>query len=525
MNNTKLKSISEVLSKQGINVVSGSQYDLIQIWKSWYRGNVNDFHRYTIKGAGGDNIECEKLTFGLPKKIAEDCSGLLWNENVSFNTNNDKINKQVLKVLKNNAYREEIGDLIEKTFGYAGTGAFVEYLSNGETIIDYITGEYILVTDGVGTQAKGLVTINEIIKDKTTITHLTIHKIEDNKWVVEHQAYESEKDNEIGKRKNSALRYIFDETTLENMREEILDEDGNIKSIRFAVIYDTTIPFFQLIRPNVTNNYDTNSRMGIPVTANSIDTYKALDNAYEGLNTEAVNNKTVVVFNEKATKKKAKTDPESGNTSFIQYVDKHDTRFISSPMNDTEDWVKHFAGTYTAEEYIKSINSHLSWGSFKAGLGTGYYSFDGTNTYVNEKQIISTNNDTWKNKVKHEIILEKAFVGLIKAIIFLEQSQGRIETINIDDIEITIKFDDSIIIDDEELKKNSLLLVADGYKPKWKHLVEWENMTEAEAKQSVKEAQEEDNINGIFGIGAVEGESATPPPTEDNEEEDEDDEE
>lgn len=502
MNKAKLNDITTVLSKQGHNVVVGTDYDLIQIWKSWYRGNVNDFHRYTIKGATGVEIECEKLTFGIPKKIAEDWASLLWNEKVKFNTNDDKINKQLEKVLYDNSYRVELGNLIEKIFGYAGLGAIIEYLVDGNTTIDYICGEYVIVTEGRGTQAKGVITINEIEKDKKYITHLTTHTLEENKYIVEHQAFITDKESELGDKSTTALEYIFTDKTLKDMEEIMRNEKGEIVGVRYIVIHDTNIPCFQIIRPNVTNNYDTDSKMGIPVTANSIDTYKALDNAYEGLNTESVNNKTVVVFNEKATKKRTKTDPETAVTSYVQYIDKHDTRFISSPMNDTEDWVKHFAGTFTAEEYIKAINSNLNWASFKAGLGTGYYSFDGTNTYVNEKQIISTNNDTWKNKVKHEIILEKAFIGMIKAIIFLEQSQNRMVVVDIEKLDLTVKFDDSIIIDDEELKKNSLQLVMDGYKPKWKHLVEWESMTEDEAKESVAEAKKEDEL--AFQFATVE---------------------
>jgi A118 family predicted phage portal protein len=494
MNKTKLNDITTVVSKQGQNVVAGTSYDLIQIWKSWYRGNVNDFHRYKIKGAGGIEIECEKLTFGIPKKIAEDWASLLWNEKVEFNTGNDEINKRLYEVLEENSYQIELGNLIEKTFGYTGLGAIIEYLVDGDTTIDYISGEYVIITAGKGTRVKGLITINEIELNKQYITHLTFHSIIDDRYIVEHQAFISDKDTELGKKSIGALAHIFKEETLKDMQEITYDEKGNIIEVKYVVIHETNIPCFQIIKPNITNNYDTDSKMGIPVIANSIDTYKALDNAYEGLNTESVNNKTLIVFNDKATKKKTKNDPETGITSYVKYIDNHDTRFISSPMGDKEDWVKHYAGTFTAEEYIKAINSNLGWASFKAGLGTGYYSFDGTNTYVNEKQIISTNNDTWKNKVKHEIGLRESFIGMIKAIIFLEQSQKRIPNIDIDTLAITVKFDDSIIIDDEELKKNSLQLVTDGYKPKWKHLVEWENMTEDEAKQSVAEATEEDEL-------------------------------
>ena len=40
-------NVASVLSKKGINLTVGTIYDLMAIWKSWYRGNVNDFHYYT----------------------------------------------------------------------------------------------------------------------------------------------------------------------------------------------------------------------------------------------------------------------------------------------------------------------------------------------------------------------------------------------------------------------------------------------------------------------------------------------
>jgi hypothetical protein len=51
--------------------------------------------------------------------------------------------------------------------------------------------------------------------------------------------------------------------------------------------------------------------------------------------------------------------------------------------------------------------------------------------------------------------------------------------------DISIKFDDSIIQDDETKKENSLKLVELGMKPEWLHLVEWEGLTETEAKERI----------------------------------------
>ena len=63
-------NIATVLSKKGINLTVGTIYDLMAIWKSWYRGSVNDFHYYT-EMVKGKSTKCERLTRNMPNKLLE----------------------------------------------------------------------------------------------------------------------------------------------------------------------------------------------------------------------------------------------------------------------------------------------------------------------------------------------------------------------------------------------------------------------------------------------------------------------
>ena len=69
-------NIASVLSKKGINLTVGNIYDFQEIWKSWYRGNVNDFHYYTLR-VNGKEEKCERKTMNMPKKVCEDITKLL----------------------------------------------------------------------------------------------------------------------------------------------------------------------------------------------------------------------------------------------------------------------------------------------------------------------------------------------------------------------------------------------------------------------------------------------------------------
>ena len=57
---------------------------MMAIWKSWYRGNVNDFHYFQMKMADGTTKQCERLTMNIPKKVCEDFAKLLWSEKVQI---------------------------------------------------------------------------------------------------------------------------------------------------------------------------------------------------------------------------------------------------------------------------------------------------------------------------------------------------------------------------------------------------------------------------------------------------------
>ena len=64
-------NIQETLSKKGVNLTVGTIYDFMAIWKSWYRGNVNDFHYYN-EIIGGKSVQCERLTMNMAKKQQKD---------------------------------------------------------------------------------------------------------------------------------------------------------------------------------------------------------------------------------------------------------------------------------------------------------------------------------------------------------------------------------------------------------------------------------------------------------------------
>ena len=174
-------NIAGTLSKKGINLTVGTIYDLMAIWKSWYRGNVNNFHYYT-EVVCGKSVQCERLTMNMPKRNCEDISSLLWTEKTRIDLSNKAATKRLWNVLdsKENSFTVNMPIFIEKVLAL-GTGVTVEYKDeNNKTIIDYIEGDVVIPYKFTNGYISGLITVSRFTEGKGNkkiyYTHLTYNE-------------------------------------------------------------------------------------------------------------------------------------------------------------------------------------------------------------------------------------------------------------------------------------------------------------------------------------------------------------
>jgi A118 family predicted phage portal protein len=113
-------------------------------------------------------------------------------------------------------------------------------------------------------------------------------------------------------------------------------------------------------------------------------------------------------------------------------------------------------------------------------------------------EVVSDKSDTWMTKVNHEHNVKVWIQEIIQLLInaaSLYDIQGFKKIKEIGDGEneyqILIKFDDSIIIDDQKNKENDIVLLDKGMLPKYRYLMRNEGLTEEEAKLWIEEADAE----------------------------------
>lgn len=465
-------NIAQVLRKKGINLIVGDIYDYQRIWLSWYKGNVADFHFYD-EIVNGQKVRKERLTMNMAKKNCEDIAKLLWTEKTKIELDDEENTKRLWEVLDNNQNNFTVNFPIFLEKGCAiGTGALIEYKnSEGKTIIDYLTGDVIIPYKYTNSYINGIVTISrfkEINRKKEWIyTHITYHEYEGGTYKFANELYRSESELELGRKIEFSLMYP-------DVKE--FDE------------IETDAPRFQIFKPNLANNLDIDSPMGISIFANSIDRYKSLDMKYDSFFREFKLGKKRILVDPTAMKATMSSD-ENGNVRHVQYFDTNDEAYVG--INGMEGQpVKDVDFTLRSEEHINAINTDLNWLSANIGLGNNFYKFEngGVRTAT---EVMSENADAFRTKVHYDIIVNDVIEKLVMAICEME---------NIPYTRITIVPDDSIIEDKNTEKIRALQEVSQGLRSKKSYLKDIEGMTDEEAEIELQNIQKE-NMSNQDAIG------------------------
>ena len=439
-----MKTILQYLQDKGYSPASDDTTKYHDTWLSWYQGYVTDFHHYTVYN-GIEMVGKDRYTLGMAKTISEDWANLLLNEKVKIYTGTD-FDKELEKVFEYNNFRVKGNQLIELAFAL-GTAAFVEYLdADGEVVIDFIRAGmiYPLSWDNGYVNECAFGSMRE--RDGNKQYYIQIHKLsKKGTYIIENHIVDAESGADLD-----------------------LDE-GMLPEVDTGI----EIPLFQIITPNIVNNIDLDSPYGISVFANAISQLKGCDIVYDSyINEFDLGKKRIMVPISMAK-------IEMGKDGIARPVfDKNDTVFYALPGDrNGENKPDTFDPQIRAQEHELGINKALDLLSFKCGLGTGRYKFE-NGTVKTATEVISEKSELYQSLKKHEIVLESALKGMVKAI-------GRLKGADIKDV--NIDFDDSIIQDKETERQIDKGDIAIGVMSPLEYRMKWYGETEEEAMKMLPE--------------------------------------
>ena len=452
-----MNEIREWLDENKYNTATDEIYSHILEWLEWYQNDVEKFHRYKVFN-GVSTKEEERYKLGMAKKVCEDWANLLLNEKVAIKAGN--YGKRLQKILDNNNFLVRANQLIEMAYAL-GTGAIVEYLDGEEVMIDYIRADmiYPLSWDNGDITECAFGSVQMI--DGKEVLYLQIHRL-------------GKADNE----EDSEHYYIENKYIDRKESKELDPPEGVIPLVSTG--YDR--PLFQIITPNICNNIDLDSPLGVSVFANAIDQLKGCDLVYDSYMNEFVLGRKRILVPISFAKMQMEKD---GVT--VPAFDANDTVYYQMPGDrDSNLKLTEVDMSIRANEHELAIQRSLDILSLKTGLGTGRYQFDSSGVKT-ATEVISDKSDLYQNRQKNAIVINTALVNMVAAVAFLDTGY---------EVDATVDFDDSIIEDTNTTIDKNIKLVQGGLRSKLTAIMEINKCTEEEATKELERIAGDNQITG-----------------------------
>ena len=427
-----MQAITQYLNGRGYTCVQDDYYSRIELWKKWYGGKVPSVHNYTQYN-GRRKLRRTRKSLGLAKTVSEDWANLLLNEKFQIGVDKASAKKKIDAVLVANEFAKRANQLVELAFAL-GTGAFVEYLDGDDVKIDYIRAGMIYPISWDNGRVQECAFASERTTGKQKKVYLNIHRLEAGKYVIENHMFD---------RNGSVL-------TETDLPDEVLPE----------VRTGSAIPRFQIFSPNIANNIDPDSPLGISVYANALDQLESADLVYDSYCNEfRLGRKRITV-----PISMARMAMEEDGTS-TPVFDDNDTEFYAVPQDDkSENKIQEHNMEIRSEAHDTGIQTMLNLVSWKTGSGGKRYVFRRDGQVRTATEVISENSDLYRNLKKHELSIEAALLGMIDSIADL---------LHLGTVKASVSFDDSIISDTDSDKMTFLQEIRDGVRQKWEYRVKF----------------------------------------------------
>ena len=447
-----MNTIRSILEGMGYAIPPSRIYKQIETWKTWYMGYNKNFHDYQVYN-GRNQVKRRRKSLRMAKNVCEDHANLNLNERVQITVSDTKANDFIKSALEKNKFRVSANKLVEMSFAL-GSGAFVEHADGrGGVMIDYIRADLIFpLSWDVDTVTEcAFCSIKKIGANE--VYYLNIHILD-----------------EAG---NYVIKNILSPKDPQ-ASAPAQDENGLLPGGMAAEIRTgSPTPRFQLIGPNVANNIDLDSPLGISVFANAIDLLKSIDLVYDSYDNEFRLGKKRVMIDGALTK--LSVDVQSGET--VPIFDDNDTEFYALPeltSQNSGNPIHEINMELRADAHEKALQRFLNLLAEKCGLGSDRYIFE-RGTAKTATEVISEKSELYQNLKKNELVIEAALVGLCRSIAEIGGMKS--------DFDVTIGFDDSIIEDTAAKRTRIQLLVTQGKFPLWRYLMEYEGYDEKVAKE------------------------------------------
>lgn len=423
--NTNIAQIKAVFPD--VPDIDGYYNEQINGWGNVFEGRP-PWEKVRVQGL--EKKQERKLNMLNTAKVLCDCfSDLTFSEQVEITIDDKTYQQYIDKQLNVNGFWKRIPDLLSIAYALGGCCVKV-FAENGKPRIDYIHADKFIPAGWNGAGIfDGIFSAVTVRGGKyyTLIERQSVGK-------AEYKLFKSETGGSLGS-----------ETELSEL----------YGSLPPTVDYCGTVPMFSYFKPAVSNNAEYDVPLGMSIYANSLDTLKALDVAFDSFSREFILGKKRIIIPAACVRTVTNTDGE-----FVRYFDANDEAFVALNMEDTENFkITDNTIELRVEEHVAAINALLNILCFQVGLSAGTLSFDAVQGVKTATEVVSQDSKTQRTIKSNKNLLTEMIEGLIHSLIALGVWLGDLTKKG---YTVTVGWQDNVVIDDNTMIDNTIKLYSAG---------------------------------------------------------------
>lgn len=445
--------------------VSGYYNEHITAWQNIFENNPP--WKKVKRGGLYKKGKREMNLLNVGKVLCDCFSDLTFSEQCEITLDDEQYQEYVEKVLEDNGFWENMPELIANAYALGGCAIKV-FAENSKPRIDYIHADKFLPAEWTGRAVTtGLFVATTL---KNGVYYNLVEK--QSEGAAQYRLFKATSQNELGTPCELSELYSFDDMT----------------------DYESDCPMFAYFKPCVSNNAEYDTPLGMSIYANSIDTLKALDVAFDSFSREFVLGKKRIIVPSSAIQ--TVVDPFAPeDQKLVRYFDADDEAFVALSTNESDE-LKIIDNTVTlrVQEHVSAINALLNILCFQVGLSAGTLSFDSVQGMKTATEVVSQDSKTARTIKSNKNLLTETIETVVNAIIamgvYLKQLPKK-------DFTVTVGWQDNIVIDDNTLIDNNIKLVQAGLKSKIKAIMEIQKCDEKTAKEELERIAKEQDVSGL----------------------------
>lgn len=438
-------------------------------WLTWYQNN-NPWRNYwiTLANEKRSKKKITRMTMNSCKRVCEDWANLLLNEKTDIVSADEKQNNIIQDVFAKNDFWQLANNSVEKNQAIGG-GAFVlSKDTDGNIKIEYVDGTRCYILECDNNEVINCAFENKLHIKGEQYTVLSVHI------------------RNVDKISYTIYNYLFDKDMNKLTSNEMLN------LIQVDDVIPSEVKTFSFFAPQNVCKRNWDTPFSDSVFSKAIDANKLIDLAFDSYANEfQLGKKRIFVATEMATYAKV-TSEENGKavTVRVPTFDENETVFNLLPeQDDGKALIKEIDMELRVSEHEKGIQNALNYFASLCGLGEKYYTYE-NGALKTATEVVSENSSLFRNIQKQQVPIERMLIEVCEAILGLS---GITEY-----AELTVEFDDSIIVDREAERQRDMIDVREGIMSKAEYRAKYYGEAIEKAKQAIADINSEtanDDLN------------------------------